>query len=113
KIANRQSRLETLEIEAHKEDRQLLEDIYCYDSYLRLEDFSEAQKEEGKTDFQIQIEQDFHTRYISLKNKKEEIEQIRQQLSHLNTDPGEKILDHNAPLIIADILIQQHFLYEG
>lgn len=112
KIAGRQSRLDILEVDSYKESRQLLEDVYRYNAELRPEDFALPQTEEGKTSIQIQIERDFHERWVSLQNKGKEIERLREELSHLNTDPGDKILDHKAPLLIADSLIQQHFLFQ-
>lgn len=112
RIAGRQSRLEILEMEAHREDKQLLEDVYRYNPSLRPDDFFELQDEVGKSSVQIQIEKEFHARWIVLKKLKEEIEQAKNELSHLCTDPGEKVLNHDAPLLIADSLIQKHFLYK-
>jgi putative DNA primase/helicase len=112
KIADRQCRLEILEEEAYKEDRQLLTDIYRYNDSLRPEDFDQPQDEEEKTSTQIQVERDFHLRRVDLKKKREEIEQARKELSHLSIGLDENVLDHDAPLLIADSLIKQHFLYK-
>lgn len=112
KISSRQTRLEILEQEAYNASRQLLEDVYRYDSCLRPEEFSTALTEEGKTLTQIQLERDFHYRFVALEEQKDEIEKLRKELVHLTEDPGEKILDHQAPLKIAEELIQAHYLYE-
>ena len=37
---------------------------------------------------------------------------VRQELSQINEDPGAKILDHQAPLHIAETLIHKHYLHE-
>lgn len=112
KVAGRQLRLDILEQEAYQEDRKLLEDIYHYNTSLRSEDFTQPQDEEGKTTIQIQIERDLHARCVALEKKKGEITQIRKDLSHLSIDSSEKILNHDAPLLIVDSLIQKHFLYQ-
>ena len=49
KIADRQTRLDILEEEAYKAGRQLLEDVYRYNTSLRPEDFAGRPTEEGKT----------------------------------------------------------------
>lgn len=112
KIAARQTRLEILEEEIYRETNQLLTDVYEYDESLRPEDFAQPQAEEGKTALRIQIERIFHERWIALQKMKEDIELARKELSHLNQDPGEKILDHGAPLMIAEALIQQQFRFQ-
>lgn len=89
-----------------------MEDIYRYDSSLRPEDFSTPLTEEGKTLTQIQLERDFHYRCVALEERKVEIEKLRRELSHLNEDKGEKVLDHQAPLKIAEELIQAHYLHK-
>ena len=113
KIAGRQSRLEFLDEQAFKGEKQLRVDVYGYNAALHPRDFAQPPDEEGKTIFQIQMERDFHSRCVALEKKEEEINRIRKELSLLSTDPGEKILDHHAPLLIADFLIHQHFSYEG
>ncbi len=112
KISSRQTRLEILEKESYNVSRRLLEDVYRYDSSLRPEDFSKPLTEERKTLTQIQLERDFHYRFVALEEQKDEIEKLRKELVHLTEDPGEKILDHQAPLKIAEELIQAHYLYE-
>ena len=113
KIAGRQTRLQILEEQVFKDERQLLGDIYLYNSDLRPEDFAQLQIEEGKSNFRIEVEREFHRRWIALQGMKEDIDLARKELTHLNTDPGDKILDHNAPLLVADSLIQQNFLHQG
>jgi putative DNA primase/helicase len=112
KIACRQTRLDILEEEAYKAGRQLLEDVYRYNISLRPEDFAKAASEEGKNITQIQTEVDFHTRWISIEKMKNDAASIRKELSQLNEDPGAKILDHQAPLQIAEALIHKHYLHK-
>jgi putative DNA primase/helicase len=83
KISGLQSRLDILEKEVYEQDIQLLEDVYRYNKSLRPSDFAEPKEEEGKSLTQIQIEKDFYERYLSLKKKKSEVEQIKEKLSHL------------------------------
>lgn len=109
KIAGRQCRLDILVQQAYQDERQLLGDVYGYDPSLRPEDFSQLRPEEKKTAAQIQIEKDFHQRWIDLQMKKETIEKTTKDLEHLIADPGEKILDPAAPLRIADAVIDLHF----
>jgi len=113
KMAGRQSHLQILEEEICKEDRQLLQDVCRYDLSLRPEDFAQVPPEESKSPSQLDIERDFNVRYADLQKKREEIEQARKELSHLNADQGNKILSSDAPLLIADALIQSCFLSNG
>ncbi len=113
KIAGRQSRLEILEEGIYKDDTRLLQDVYRYDSSLRPEDFVQPPSEEGKSLERICIEKDFHHRWTSLQKAREAAEQARNELSHLTADPGEKIFDSGAPLLIADALIKEQFLRQG
>jgi putative DNA primase/helicase len=110
KIADRQVRLEILEERICRDDRLLLQDIYSYDASLRPEDFSEPPSVEGKNAEQLRIERSFYDRWIALQKTRVTIENIKQELSHLRIDKGEKVFDSNAPLLIADALIQEHFL---
>lgn len=112
KILGKESHLDILEKEVYKEGTQLLKDIFRYNASLRPEDFAKPQTEDEKTTIQIQIENDFHQRFITLEKKKDEVERTRIELTHLISDPGEKILSHDAPLLIVDSLIQRHFLYQ-
>ncbi len=112
RIAGRQSRLEILEEQIYKEDEQLLKDVYRYDTSLRPEDFAQPPCEEGKSRERIRSERDFHGQWIGLQKAREAAEQARSELSHLNTDQGEKIFDSDAPLLIADALIKDQFLWE-
>lgn len=113
KITGLQARLDILLDQVFNEDQQLLTDVYSYNKAMCPQDFAQAPIEGEKSIFQIQIERDFHERWMALQKKKEEIEQVREHLSNLEKDPGEKILDHDAPLLIADALIQQYFLYQN
>jgi len=112
RIGNRQTRLEILEEKNHKAYMQLLEDIYRYDSSLRPEDFTQLPSEEGKSEMAVTIERDFHDRWMALQETKGSAEQGRKELAHLQTDLGEKIFDPGAPLLIADALIKEQFLWE-
>jgi len=113
KITGRQIQLEILEMQTYKDEEQLLKDVYQYHPSLRPEDFALLPSEESKSPYQIQCEQDFHRRWTDLEGSKESAKRIRQEISHLNEDPGEKILDSEAPLLSADSLIEQHFRSEG
>ena len=104
-LARRQSRLDILLEQAYQDERKLLGDVYGYDPSLRPEDFSQPRGEEDKTEIQIQIERDFYQRWIDLQKKKDAIEKAKKELEHLTADPGDKILDHAAPLLIADAVI--------
>lgn len=112
KIANRQSRLEILEEQIYKDDTQLLKDVYRYDETLRPEDFAQPPCEEEKSLERIRIERDFHDRWTALQKKRKSAEHVRRELSHLNTDSGEKIFDSSAPLLIADALVKEQFLWK-
>lgn len=112
KIAGRRTRLDILEEEAYKCGRQLLQDVYRYNTLLRPEDFAQPSTEEGKTTIQIQIEQDFHLRWNSIEKMKNDADAIRKELAQSSEDSGEKILDHQAPLQIAEALIHKQYLHE-
>jgi putative DNA primase/helicase len=113
KIASRQSRLEILEEQIYQNDRQLLQDVYQYDSALRPEDFAQPPCEDGKSPEKVHIEREFHKRRLALQKERETAERIRKELSHLSTDLGEKAFDSGAPLLIADALIKEQFLWQG
>ncbi len=113
KIAGRQSRLEILEEQLYEDNMQLLEDVYRYDTSLRPEDFDQPLSEEGKSSARIRIEKDFYERRSALQKSRETINQARKELSHLKADRGEKIFDSGAPLLIADALINEQFLWKG
>ena len=113
KIYNRETRLDILEKEIYEEDKQLLIDIYRYDDALRPNDFAALPEKEGKTNIQTQIESDFHERCLAIEKKKKEAEHLRKELSHLNVDPGEKILNQEAPFLMVDLLIQELFIFQG
>jgi putative DNA primase/helicase len=113
KIASLQSRFEILEQQLHKSEILLLQDVYRYDPCLRPEDFAQPPPNEGKSSQKLLTEKDFHNRWAALQKKKEDIEQARKELSHLSTDPGEKRFDSDAPLLIAEALIQECFLSQG
>jgi putative DNA primase/helicase len=114
KIANRKTKLEIMERQLYKDEEQLLIDIHAYDSSLMPYDFSEAPLQEGKTDIQIQIEADFYERRTSLQQLREQIESIRKELNHLSLDVLDKgkVFDPDAPVVIAEALIQEHFLFQ-
>lgn len=112
KIANRQARLEILEEQLHQDDSKLFEDICLYDITLRPEDFSETPSEYGKDAHRYRIEKDFHARWLAIQGKKRELEQAKQEISHLSADPGEKIFDAAAPLLTAEALIEEQFLFK-
>jgi putative DNA primase/helicase len=113
KIAGKRSRLEILEEQVYKEEQQLLQDVYRYDPTLRPEDFAEMPAEEGKTQYRIRAEKDFHDRWTALRKTKEEVEQARKEITHLEADKGEKIFDPDAPLLIVDALIKEQFLWKN
>jgi putative DNA primase/helicase len=108
-IARRESRLDIMEEQLYKNETELLQDIYQYNPQLRPEDFTQLPSEESKNQQQLHLERDFHHRYLALQQQKVTIKQAQQDLSHLNTDPGEKIFDSDAPLLIADALINAQF----
>jgi putative DNA primase/helicase len=112
KIAGRQTRLEILEEQFHRDDMQLLQDVYRYDPALRPENFSDPPSEEGKSPERLHIERDFYDRWVALQKTKNSIERAREELSHLSADEGEKIFDSEAPLLIADALIQKLYVFE-
>ncbi len=112
RIAGRQSRLEILEEQIDKDEPELLKDVYRYDTSLRPENFAQPPSEEGKSQERIRIERDFHDRWTALRKARESAEQVRNELSHLNADPGQKTFDSGAPLLIADALIKDQFLWE-
>lgn len=109
KIEGQRSHLDILEKQICQEEGELLIDIYGYDANLRPFDFDEPPTEENKSGIQIKFERDFHERRIDCEKKRKEIEQLRLQLSQVNENPEGKVLDHDAPLLIVDSLIQQHF----
>lgn len=110
-IANRWTRLDILENQVYEEDKNLLQVVYQYDNSLRPSDFANFPSDESKSIEQFQIEKDFHERWIELEKKKKDCEKIRKELTHLSSDPGEKIFDPKAPLVIAEALIKKHFLF--
>ena len=112
KIAGRQAYLEISEEQLYKNYMKLFQDIIRYNPDLRPEDFAEAPSIGSKDSEQLRLERDFHNRWIALCKAREEMEKLRQELSHLSSDPGEKIFDSEAPLVIADALIKEHFLFE-
>ena len=112
KLAGRQARLEILEEQLYKDEGQLLQDVYRYDDSRRPIDFSEPPCEEGKSQDKVCIERDFHFRWLALEAARKTVEQARKELSHLGADPGEKVFDSNAPLLIADALIEKQFVWK-
>jgi len=76
-------------------------------------DFSQIPTEEGKSQDRIRMERDFHDRWTVLQKKKKDAVQAREEVSHLKTDKGEKIFDSNAPLLIADAIIEEYFTSHG
>ncbi len=110
KITDLQTRIDILEKEAYQESKQLLTDVYLYDTDLRPEDFSEPPEEEGKNEETLKIEREFHKRQLALEEMNETVEQLRNKLLHLTSDSGEKAFDAQAPLLIADDLIKEKFL---
>ncbi len=111
KIAGCQTHLIILEEQYHKENMKLLEDVYRYNASLRPEDFSHPLSEEEKSEEQVYQERDFHIRWGALQKTKDAIERARKELDHLNAHPGEKVFDSHAPLLIADALINERFLW--
>lgn len=112
-MANTETKLEILEEKHFKEDRQLLKDVCQYDPLLRPNDFSTPPSLEGKTQDQITIEADFHLRWSELQKTKTSIESLRATITDFNADPGVKIFDPEAPLLIADALIAETFSFKG
>lgn len=110
KIASSEAKIEILEKNYYNVDTQLLQDVYSYDPSLRPYDFSEPSNEEGKSPERIRIEVDFHNRWQDLQKLKADLENARDEFSHLKSD-SEKVFDPKAPLLIADALIQSHFLF--
>ena len=111
-ISGKQARLEILENQYYKEENELLAEVVSYDSSLRPIDLVEPPDERGKSTIQFQIEYDLHLRIVSNQNKKEEIDGLRKELSILKEDIPTKILDRDAPLIIADMLIKHQFFHD-
>lgn len=111
-IAGRQTRLEILEEQLHGDDMQLLKDVCRYDSSLRPEDFTDPPSDEGKSSEQLRLEMDFHVRWNALQKTRASIEKTREEIAHLKADPGEKIFDAEAPLLISDALIQKHYVFK-
>ncbi len=113
KAANRLTRLEILEDRVIKDETILLTEIYNFDPSLRPEDFATLPDEKGKSPSQIAFEKNFHTRWITLQSQREEIEQLRQEQTHPETASGERIFDSAAPLLIADAIIKEQFLWNN
>lgn len=110
-ISGKQVRLDILEDQYYQEEKDLLVDVVSNDPSLHPIDLAEPPAKDGKTAIQFQIEYDLHLRVVSNRNKKEEIDRLKKELSILKEDPPTKILDRDAPLIIADMLIKNQFLY--
>lgn len=113
RLANRQSRLDILVETTYQQERQLLEDVYLYDKSMRPEDFAVPLFEEGKSEVKLRFERDFHDRWNMIQKQKNEIEQLENEIERSTNEPGEKILDHEAPLSIAENLVHERFLNEG
>ena len=113
KIAGRQSRLEILEVKYQEDYKKLLQDIYRYNDLLRPEDFDQLPCEEGTSPERIRIERDFYERWRALQKLKADMEIAKQEIAHLSADSGGKIFDSEAPLLIADALIQECFVFNG
>lgn len=111
--AGQTTRLEILEEEIYKAERQLLTDVYRYNPELRPEDFNEVPSTEEKTPFQTQIEHDFHERIQAISVIRKDIETTRKAISNINVDSKEKVLDHKAPLNIVEAIIKEHFTIES
>ncbi len=109
KTANLQTCSEILLRKNFDEDKELLTDIYRYDSSLRPEDFKNQPLVEGKTEAQIQIENDFHRRFLDLEAQKEK----QKSLNLIISDKSEKILSPNNPMENAKSLIQSCFSEQG
>lgn len=112
KIANLQAKLEILEEKFSKDSKKLTEDVYRYDTALRPEDFASPSSKENKSAGQVHMEQDFHERLQELQNLQEEIEKLRQRLFNPFPETADRIFDPRAPLMIAESLLQAHFLHE-
>ena len=111
KIAGLQTRLDILEEQHYLDDRQLLQDVCLYNPNLRPEDFAEAPADVNKPPKELELEKALHERWLALQKTKKTIEQTRKALDHLSADPGDKIFDSEAPLLITDSLIQTSFLF--
>lgn len=113
KIASKQARLEILEEQYHKEDIELFKEIYHYDDSFRPEDFVEPRSDDGKSPWQIRQERDFYERVTALQKKKETINSLRDELDYLSQAPQERVFDSDAPLSIAESLIQENYQRDG
>lgn len=109
KTANLQTCSEILLRKIFDEDRELLKDVYRYNSSYRPEDFKNPPSAEDKDDTQIQIEKDFHRRFIDLEKQKKK----QKSLYLIISDQSEKILSHDAPVDNAKLLIQRCFTTQG
>jgi putative DNA primase/helicase len=109
KTANLQTCSEILLKKILNDGNELLIDICRYDSSLRPEDFKNPPSLEGKTQIQIQFENDFHKRFLDLEKQKEKQKSIHQILS----DQSEKILSIDRPVDNAKFLIQECFSEQG
>jgi putative DNA primase/helicase len=112
KIAQRESRLDILLTQAYQSERQLFQDIYAYDPSLRPEDFCQPLSEKNKTTAQIEVERAFYQKWMAIQKMKDEIDKLQKELSHMETDSSDKILDHADPLLIADAILSQ-FCFQG
>lgn len=108
KTANLQTCSEILLRKIFDEERELLADVYQYDSSLRPEDFKNPPSIEEKTEVQIQLENDFHRRFLDLEKQKEK----QKSINNIISDQSEKILCHDAPVNTAKFLIKDSFSHQ-
>ncbi len=99
KVSSLENRMHHLEKEIFKEDRQLLLDVAAYDPNLSIYDFADlsdlensrdAENNERK-DVRRHIENGLHVRFKALKEKKDELENLRNSLKNYEEDGLEKI----------------------
>ncbi len=73
-----------LENEFYKADEKLLLDIIQYNRNLRPVDFLDPPVTEDKTNYQNQLEKDFHERLKKIYEKREKIKELRAQIQRVN-----------------------------
>lgn len=99
KVSSLENRMHHLEKEIFKEDRQLLLDVAAYDPNLSIYDFANLSDLENsrdsesneRKDIRRHIENGLHVRFKALKEKKDELENLRNSLKNYEEDGLEKI----------------------
>lgn len=86
KTINLENQIEYTQTEVTQEENSLTEDVFNYDKQRSVSDFEELPVIANLSESRRNIEMDFHKRYLKIKEKKEELENLRNSLNFHEKD---------------------------